>query len=189
VVHSASKVFGQFVSKVSASELRELARTGRGKLMNFPVEVRPGPVTIAINVRDGAGDVEANFRATATVPRPPGEGEARPWLLADGVAREGDDLRLTPSLDGVLSIGAPKLVVGWGCPGSSRGLRGVVGLLAGSEDAQRVTVPIRRLDGGTLGCGWLVATIPYDLPAGLWRFEPPPALGGGEPVEFRVEGK
>jgi len=39
------------------------------------------------------------------------------------------------------------------------------------------------------GCGWLVGAIPDSLPPGMWTFEPPADLGGGEgtpAVEFSV---
>lgn len=196
-VLEGSKINASFRKVLARDEVASLSASDEGRLLVFPVDdVRAGEVTIAVRARGVAprGEVAANVRDSYTVPEPPGPGEARPWYLADSLARAGKTVTLLPSLDGLLDRDREALVVGYGCPGAGQLAGEMHGQLVALGGAASASVPIEWLDAAPPpeagDCGWLVGRIGPDLAPGLWRFEPPGSAGASDgavaQIEFRV---
>jgi len=193
VLGRGGRIIGEFRKLIAGEELAALRDSDEPRLLVFPVEgLRPGEATVALRARGVApgGEVAANVRGAYTVPEPPGPGQARPWYLADRLARAGTSVTLLPSLDGLLFPEREALVVGYGCRGAAQSeLRS--GRIVPLSPGASAEVPIAWLDGippaAEDGCGWLVGRLGPDLAPGLWRFEPPDdGDGAGLDVEFRV---
>jgi VWFA-related protein len=195
--HQRSRIYGEFRKVIAGAELAALRDLERGKLFAFPIEdVRPGEATVVVRAQGTGTDVAANVRATLTVPNPPGPGEARPWFIADRLARVGDEVTLLPSMDAVLPVEAPAMLVGYGCqrdPGADS-----VGALVARETERRIEVPIgwfeppQSGERGAAACGWLIGDVSGIPDPGVWRFEPPASLAYPDdlpPIELRIEGQ
>jgi VWFA-related protein len=191
--HQRSRMYGQFRRVLTGAELEQLRTSERGKLFAFPLaDVRPGEATVVVRAKGGETDLEANVRGWFTVPEPPGPGEARPWFIADRLARVGDEVTLLPSMDGTVPEESAALLVGYGCPSGPE--IDATGALVARDGERRVPVPIGWFEAPSessdgAACGWLVGEVSPDLEAGVWSFEPPASLAYPEelpPLELRV---
>jgi hypothetical protein len=193
LVHRQSHVYAAVQRKISGDDLKEFRTTGRERLMVFPIEkVRPGDATVDLTVTADAEGVSANVRKFFTVPEPPGPGEARPWLLSDRFVRVDEAVLRAPSLDDTLSPGETGSVMAYACRDEENAAASHAGRLVPLAGGAGVAVALTWVDPprrSRSGCGWLLGAIPSTLAPGLWEFEPPAELGGGEDasaVQFSV---
>ena len=195
VVHKGSKIVGRFGKVIEGSELARFRAEGEAPLMVFPLDkFGPGTNTVVLRAVGVGSEISAIVRSSLEVPDPPGPGQAHPWFLSEGLARAGDALTLLPSLDGVLGPAHSAAVVGYGCVDRQAQLLPARLVSLDGEPTETVALdwldPEARATGSEAGCGWLVGRVDPSLPAGLWRFEPPPALTAQDstvpPIEFRV---
>ena len=193
LVHKQSHIYAAVRKKITGEDLKEFRATGRERLMVFPIEkVRSGEATVDLTVTADAEGVSANVRKFFTVPEPPEPGEARPWFLSDRFVRVGEAVLRVPSLDETVSPGEAGSVMGYACRANKRAAASYTGRLLPLAGGAGVAVTLGWVDPPRHlgdGCGWLVGAIPDSLPAGMWTFEPPADLGGGEgtpAVEFSV---
>jgi hypothetical protein len=193
LVHKQSHVYAAVQKKITGEDLKEFRTTGRERLMVFPVEkVRPGEATVDLTVTADAEGVSANVRKFFTVPEPPGPGEARPWFLSDRFVRVSEAVLRAPSLDETLSPGEVGSVMAYACRAKEGAAASYTGRLIPLAGGAGVAVTLGWVDPPRHprdGCGWLVGAVPDSLASGLWAFEPPSELGGGEgtaTVEFSV---
>jgi hypothetical protein len=195
VANASSRIYGEFRKVMEGEELQRF-RDGDSRLFVFPVDgIRPGNNTVSLRALGVGGEISANVRSELEVPRPPGSGEAGPWLLVDRLARVGGTVTVLPALDGVIDGGSGRLIVGYGCldpdarPGEGR--------LQDHAGERSVPVPVDWLDppeitgDGNPVCGWLAGTVDPLPEPGLWRFEPPSILNSDPeervPLEFRID--
>ncbi|MCP3980323.1 MAG: hypothetical protein GY716_13545 [bacterium] len=194
-VHRGGKIYGEVRKIVDGADFEALRDGAGSKLLVVPLDdIRPGETTLVARAWTGEDEVAANVRMTYEVPEPPVSGEARPWFLVDGVARVGAEITLLPALDGVLQRGNEGMILGYGCPTDPEQFGGGKLVSFDGERMEHVAIDWLedREDTTDDSCGWLVGRIDPEIAAGLWRFEPPPALTAddeaGAWLEFRIAG-
>jgi hypothetical protein len=197
VVHSGGRIYGEYREVLRGDELAALRDDGRSKLLAFEVnDLRPGEAAVAARVWSGNEELAANVRSHFHIPRAPRPGEARPWLLMDGVARIGNGTTLLPALDGMIGPGSKGIILGYGCRDEAGGAPGTGRLVAiGGDDTAEV--PLQWLEPGPgdesdPDCGWLAGAIDPTIGDGLWRFQPPGSPDAGNvagALHFRVSAE
>jgi hypothetical protein len=191
VLHRRSKILGEFGKRIAGEELRSFREKGGSGLMLFPVEgIDPGEMSIDLIATSGSPDMSAKVTVDFDVPRAPGPGEARPWFLADHLARVSGSAVLAPSLDGVVMPGELLSFLGYGCASKTPSTESYTGSVVPFAGGSPVAVSVGWLESVTPGgCGWLAGKVEAPLPPGLWTFKPPADLAGdgdASGVEFNV---
>jgi hypothetical protein len=192
VIHRRSEVFAEFTKAFVGEELRAFREKGGSGLMLFPADrIDPGEITIDLIATTGSTDMSAKVTASFDVPKAPGSGEARPWFLADQLARVGSSAVLAPSLDGIVTPGEIVSFLGYGCASKNDPKDSYAASLVPFAGGEPVPISVVWLDGTVApgGCGWLAGKVEMLLQPGLWTFKSPAELAGAGAapvVEFNV---
>ena len=192
VLHRRSTIYEEFTKTLAGEELRAFRDRGGSGLMLFPAEgINPGETTIDLIATTGSPDLSAKVTVAFDVPKGPGPGEARPWFLADHLARLAGKAVLAPSLDGVVMPGELVSFLGYACASKTEAKQSYIGSLVPFAGGEPVAVPVSWLErSGDGACGWLAGKVETRLSPGLWTFKPPADLTGADAsavVEFSVE--
>ena len=191
LLHRQSTIYGEYTKSLTGEALAAFREKGTSGLMLFPAdEVVAGETTVDLIATTNVGDVSARASASFEVPKAPAAGEARPWFLADHLARIAGNAVLAPSLDGVVMPGELVAFLGYACAAKEGAKEIYTGSLVPLAGGTPLEVRVSWLERGG-ACGWLAGKVDTALQPGLWTFKPPPELSGGGAavdVDFNVAG-